>query len=122
MAAQRVSTALTVDQLLDGVKRLPPSSLREFRRRFLTWQNENGHAAEPKQGPSDRLSAAEEQRLKRLIARSERGLLTPEDLAEYRTLARRAEQVSATRLQELGELVAPGLGKKSGKKEGAGGA
>ena len=122
MAAQRVSPSLTVDQLLDGVQRLPPSSLREFRRRFLTWQNENGHSAEPQQAPSDRLSATEERRLRRLIARSERGLLTPEELAEYRALARRSEQVSATRLQELAELAAPGWGKKSGKKGGTGGA
>lgn len=121
MAAQRASTPLTVDQLLEGIKRLPPPSLREFKRRFLTWQNENDHATEPEQAPPDRLSAAEERRLKRLIARSERGLLTPEELAEYRALARRAEQVSATRLQELAELAAPGPGKNSGTKGGAGG-
>ncbi len=99
MAAQRASASLTVDQLLEGIKRLPPLSLREFRRRFLTWQNENGHSAEPEQAQPDRLAVAEERRLKRLIARSERGLLTPEELAEYRALARRSEQVSAIRLQ-----------------------
>ena len=52
-----------------------------------------------------RLSAVDERRLERLIAKSERGTLTPKELDEYRTLAQRAEQLDATRVEALAELV-----------------
>lgn len=119
MIAQPPPATLSVDQLLDGIKRLPSGALREFRHRFLAWQEANGHSEAP-----DRLSPAEERRLKRLIARSERALLTPEELAEYRALARRAEQVSAARLQELAALkdqAAPAFAKNPKKKGSTGG-
>ena len=57
------------------------------------------------EGGMGEVYAAEDTKLKRLIARSERGILSPEELAEYRALARRSEQASATRLQELAEQI-----------------
>jgi hypothetical protein len=52
-----------------------------------------------------RLPAADERRFERLIAKSERGTLTPKELDEYRMLAQRAEQLDATRVEALAELV-----------------
>ena len=52
-----------------------------------------------------RLPAADERRLERLIAKSERGTLTPKELDEYRALAQRTEQLNATRAEALAELV-----------------
>ncbi len=51
-----------------------------------------------------KLSAAEERRLKRLIAKSEEGTLTPKELDAYRILAQQAEQLSVKRAEALAEL------------------
>ncbi len=57
-----------------------------------------------------RLPAAAERRLERLIARSERGLLTPEELAEYQALAQEVQRLDAARAEALAEL-----GRRRGK-------
>jgi hypothetical protein len=83
----------SVDQRLEAVEHLSPAEQREFQRRLAA-----RHAANGSPGPDEatlvrtaraRLPAAAECRLRRLIARSERGQLTPKELAEYRSLARR---------------------------------
>lgn len=132
MATRPLSDPLTVEQLLDGIKRLSAASLCEFRHRFLAWQEENGRSEEDpadlRQAASARLPATEERRLQRLSAKSERGLLTPKELAEYRILAQRSELLSVTRVQALAELArrrdqdAPPLGKETGSREDTGGA
>jgi hypothetical protein len=52
-----------------------------------------------------RLPAAAERRLKRLIARSERGDLTPKELADYQALAQEAQRINAGRAEALAELA-----------------
>lgn len=52
-----------------------------------------------------RLPAADERRLKWLIAKSERGTLTPKELEEYRSLVQQAEQLNVKRVEALAELV-----------------
>jgi hypothetical protein len=103
------SAPFSVEQLLEAVDHLSPAQRREFQRHLAARQSQNGG-----QGPDEtaligaakaRLPAAAERRLKRLIARSERGELTPKELAEYKALAQDAQQIDATRAEALAELV-----------------
>ena len=64
-----------------------------------------------------RLPAAAERRLKRLIARSERGLLTPEELVEYQALAQEVLRLDAARAEALAES-ARRRGKSAQVREG----
>jgi hypothetical protein len=57
------------------------------------------------QATKARLPATDERRLKRLIAKSERGTLTPKELEQYRALAQRAERLTVKRVEALTELV-----------------
>ena len=52
-----------------------------------------------------RLPAADERRLKRLIAKSECGTLIPKELREYRSLVQQAERLNVKRVEALAELV-----------------
>ncbi len=52
-----------------------------------------------------RLPAAAERRLRRLIAKSERGQLTPKELAGYQSLAEQAQRIDAARAEALAELA-----------------
>ena len=52
-----------------------------------------------------RLPAAAERRLKRLIARSERGRLTRDELPEYQALAQEVQRLDAARAEALAELA-----------------
>ncbi len=51
------------------------------------------------------LSAAAERRLKRLIARSERGKLTPKELADYQALAEEVQRIDAATAEALVGLM-----------------
>jgi hypothetical protein len=103
------SGPLSVEQLLEAVEHLRPPEQLEFRRRLAGRQSSNGGA-----GPEDaaliraaqaRLPAAAERRLRRLIARSERGRLTPKELADYQALAEEAQRLDAARAEVLVELA-----------------
>jgi hypothetical protein len=99
----------SVDLLLEEVERLSPAEQREFQRRLAARQTANGGP-----GPDEatlirtaqaRLPAALERRLRRLIARSERGQLTPKELADYQSLAEQAQRIDAARAEALAELA-----------------
>jgi hypothetical protein len=99
----------SVDQLLEAVEHPSPAEQREFQRRLAA-----RHAANGSPGPDEatlvrtaraRLAAAAERRLRRLIARSERGQLTPKELAEYQSLAQEAQRLDAARAEALAELA-----------------
>jgi hypothetical protein len=109
MLKQPASAPLSVEQLLEAVKHLPRAELREFQRQFTAWQDQNARRAtdeaELVQAARARLPATDERRLKRLIAKSEQGTLTPKELAEYRSLALQAQQLDTTRLEALAELA-----------------
>jgi hypothetical protein len=52
-----------------------------------------------------RLPAAAERRLQRLVARSEGGRLTRDELAEYQALAQTVQQLDAARTKALAALA-----------------
>jgi hypothetical protein len=104
-----VPAQLTVEHLMAAVKLLSPAELREFAQQFAAWQEKNGAQADKEaalvQATNARLPIADERRLKRLIAKSERGTLTPKELDEYRLLAQRTEQLNVTRVEAFAEIV-----------------
>lgn len=114
MAAPSAPDPLSLEQLLEAIDRLAPAQRRELERRLAWRRVEDGNAqsdvATSVRAAEVRLPAAAERRLKRLIARSERGLLTPEELAEYRALAQEVQRLDAARAEALAEL-----GRRRGK-------
>jgi hypothetical protein len=114
MAAPPAPGPLSLVQLLEAIDRLAPAQRRELERR-LAWRHvEDGNKESDEttlvRAAKVRLPAAAERRLKRLIARSERGLLTPEELAEYQALAQEVQRLDAARAEALAEL-----GRRRGK-------
>ena len=77
MASFPVSASLSVEQLLEAVDHLSPAEQIEFQRRLAARQAQNGSPGTEEatliQAARARLPAAAERRLKKLIARSERG-------------------------------------------------
>jgi hypothetical protein len=109
MAPLPGSGSWSVEQLLEAVEQLSPAEQREFQRRLAARQ-----AADGSPGPDEatlvqaaraRLPAAAERRLRKLIARSERGRLAPQELADYQSLAREAQRIDAARAEALAELA-----------------
>ena len=109
-----VPAQLTVKHLLAAVKQLSPAELDEFTLQFAAWQKRNSQNTDSQQPAEEKvliqmakahLPATDTRRLKQLMAKSERGTLTPKELDEYRTLAQRAEQLSVRRVEALAELV-----------------
>jgi hypothetical protein len=109
MASIPVWASLSVEQLLEAVDHLSPAEQREFQRRLATRQAHNGSQGMDQgsliQAARARLPAAAERRLRRLIARSERGQLTPQELADYQSLAQEAQRLDAARAEALAELA-----------------
>ena len=109
-----VPAQLTVKHLMVAVKQLSPAELHEFTLQFVAWQKHNSKRTDDKQTDEEialiqmtkaHLPATDTRRLKQLMAKSERGTLTPKELDEYRTLAQRTEQLNVTRVDALAELV-----------------
>jgi hypothetical protein len=100
---------LSLDDLTAAVRRLSPGELRRFTLWLAEWKDQNGGPVEDEtaliQMTKARLPPADERRLKRLSAKSERGKLNREEMQEYRTLARQAEQLDGKRAAALAELV-----------------
>jgi hypothetical protein len=98
-----------VEQLLEAVEQLSPAEQREFLSRLAARQAANGRPVPDEatltQAAEARLPAAAERRLRRLIARSERGQLTPRELADYQALAQEAQRIDAARAEALAELA-----------------
>lgn len=109
MASMQPSAGSTVPKLMTTVEQLTPAELREFKRQFAEWQQNNGGQSEEESALVEacraRLSSADERRVKKLIAKSERGTLSPKELEDYRSLVRRAERLDATRLTALTQLA-----------------
>ncbi|GEM_PF-1564961 len=126
MSTVQVQAALTYEQLVDAVKQLPRNKQRELAKQIGEWHSNgvsahkrNGAAAKARKSIS-RASSVEAQlieqtkadlpeqerrRLKKLCAKSERGVLTASELAEYQELAHRAEQITVLRVKALAELA-----------------
>jgi hypothetical protein len=109
-----VPAQLTVKHLMAAVQQLSPAELYEFTLQFTTWQKRKSQNTNSPQTDEEKalmqiarahLPATDMRRLKQLMAKSERGTLTPKELDEYRALAQRAEQLNVTRVEALAELV-----------------
>jgi hypothetical protein len=109
MASMHATAKPTVPELMTTVKQLTPIELREFKRQFAAWQLQNGDLIDEEKALIHacqiRLENSDERRLKRLIAKSERGALSPQELDDYRALVQRAERLDATRLAALTQLA-----------------
>jgi len=109
MAALPTPDSLSLEQLLEAVDRLSPAQMRELERRMAArrcdQRNEGSDEASLVRTARVRLPAPEERRLKRLIARSERGNLTRDELAEYQALAQEVQRLDAARAEALAELA-----------------
>jgi hypothetical protein len=81
--------------------------MREFERRMAArrgaQRNEGSDEATLVRAARIRLPAEAERRLTTLIARSERGILTSDELPEYQALAQEVQRLDAARAEALGE-------------------
>jgi hypothetical protein len=109
MASVRLSAGPKVPQLMTAVKQLDSNELLEFQCRLAEWRQQNGMETQQEteliQACKIRLSVADEKRIKKLIAKSERGDLSAKELEEYRSLAKRAESLAVTKLAALTQLA-----------------
>jgi hypothetical protein len=109
MPAPSARVSLSLEQLLEAVDRLSPAQMREFERRMAArrsdQRNDRSDEAPLVRAAKARLTPAADRRLKTLIARSERGRLTREELAEYQALAQEAQQLDAERVEALAKLA-----------------
>ena len=96
-----------VRSLLEKVRRLPREERSEFAACFATLPGCAEVVSDEAliEAARARLPATDDRRLRRLIAASERGVLTPPQRKAYRTLARKAEQLDMLRLRALTELA-----------------
>ena len=98
------SVPLSVEQLLEAVDHLSPHPAASSSTAWPSGRNGTGGRRADEAAlirAARRLPAAAERRLKRLIARSERGDLTPQELADYRALAREAQRIDAAWAEAL---------------------
>jgi hypothetical protein len=109
MAVPPGASPLSLQQLLDAVDRLPPGQLRELELHLAARRRKD-----VEEGPDEaslirpataRMPASTERRLKTLIVRSERGVLTRSELAEYQALAQEAQNLDAERAEALADLA-----------------
>ena len=100
---------LTLDQLITAVKRLSPTQLYVFSRRFNAWQAKSRKEPDEETGlmaaAQARLPVTVERRLRRLAGKSERGVLSAKELEEYRALAQQAEHMNTQRVEALAKLA-----------------
>jgi hypothetical protein len=106
MPTVQVPAQLSVEHLMDAVRKLSPEELREFSRQFDRWQKKNGdgEAEEAKliKATRERLPATDERRLKRLMAKTD---LNEKEHEECLALIRKAEEVTVRRVEALAKLV-----------------
>ena len=109
MAASPAPDSLSLEQLLEAVDRLSPAQMRELERRMAARRSDQrkdrSDEARLVRAAKARLTPAADRRLKTLIARSERGRLTREELAEYQALAQEVQQLDAARVEALAKLA-----------------
>jgi hypothetical protein len=102
MPAPSARVSLSLEQLLEAVDRLSPAQVREFERRMAARRSDQSKDRSDEaplvRAAKARLTPAADRRLKTLIARSERGRLTREELAEYQALAQEVQQLDAARV------------------------
>jgi hypothetical protein len=111
MPTVEVPAQLSVEHLLAAIKQLSPDELREFKRQFNEWQEQNGKQAGSEAEllacikENSRLPAAEQRRFNRLRRKRQAETLTEAEAAELEALWQRVERMSVVRLEALIELA-----------------
>jgi hypothetical protein len=109
MARLPQSRSWSIEQLLEAVEHLSPTEQHEFQSRLASRKAANSSPECDEttlaRAAQARLPAASERRLRKLIDRSERGQLTPHELAEYQSLARESQRIDAAKIEALAELA-----------------
>lgn len=111
MSATQIPTPFTAEHVIAVVKQLPPSELRKFSRKFITWQQQEDQAANDEARlvtqikENSRLPVADQQRFNRLRRKRQTETLTKGEETELQALWQRVERMDATRLAALHELA-----------------
>lgn len=109
MSTIQMTVQLTVESLLAAIEQLSPNELRELKKRLTIRQQRNGRPETDEasliEATRESLSTAEKRRLKRLIDKSEQQTLPEPERQEYLDLARKAEQISARRVEALAKIA-----------------
>lgn len=107
MPGPQVSQTMNVEQLVEAVKHLPPSGLREFERQFTDWKRQNGNKAGKEAKliavieENSKLPDADQKRFKRLWRKCEAETITEEELVEYQGLIQQLEARNVKRIEAL---------------------
>jgi hypothetical protein len=107
--SEQSRNTLSLEQILDAVDHLSPAQVGELERRLAARRAKSCNEAIDEttlvRTATRGLTAASNRRLKHLIARSERGALTPTELPEYQSLAQEVQRLDAARAQAIAELA-----------------
>ena len=100
---------LTVEYLLNAVKQLPPTKLREFMQQFSEWQKQNGEEDEAVLvtliQEYSLLPPVEQARYEKLRHKCELTTLAEHELAEYQLLLQQLEARNVKRIEALSTLA-----------------
>jgi hypothetical protein len=109
MATAPVPASRRVEKLLEAFDKLSPAEQGELLSRLTARDVANGSRGQDEEAlvrtARSRLPEAAERRLRRLMARSEQGRLSPKELADYQSLAREVQRIDAARAAALVELA-----------------
>lgn len=111
MPIVQVPAQLSIEHLMDAVRKLSPDELREFSRRFDSWQKKNGNGDETESvllariRANTRLRAADQRRFNLLRRRRQSETITEQETKELMALWDQVEQMNAARLDALVKLA-----------------
>ena len=107
MPTVQVPAQLTVEHLMAAVKQLSPDELREFKRQFAAWQEQNGKQVEEEAAllasieENSHLPTNAQRRYEQLRRKCDRRTLTERELAEYQSLLQQLEARNVKRVEAL---------------------
>lgn len=113
MSFAQASTPLTAAHAIEVVKRLPPTELRKFTKRFTRWRKpDHKERKEVEEKPllasiaeNSHLPADSHRRYEQLRRKCERRMLTEGELAEYQSLLQQLEARNVKRIEALSILA-----------------
>ena len=111
MSATQVPPQVSAEHAITVVKRLSPTELRKFKRKFTKWQKQNQQQMDEEAvllaciEENSRLPADKQKRYERLRQKCERRTLTERELAEYRSLLQQLEARNVKRVEALTALA-----------------
>ena len=109
MSTIQMPTELTVEYLLNAVKKLSPVELRKFTEQFSEWQKQNGEEDEAVLvtliQEHSFLPPTEQERYEELRCKCESTTLTEHELTEYQLLLQQLEARNIKRIEVLSTLA-----------------